>query len=200
MNTVQNTALALLVIGGFIAIFAGNFVLGFILIGVAIGLGTLRDKFPNDISEVAEAVIKSGNESISESTNKKCPFCAETIKQEAVVCRYCNRDVPPQVKPIIELSAAETYLKSINDDDKTTYEKYSQISENDRKSACFACHGEDSVCGMCDFRESTLKKYLEAKQKVATTAHCIFCEKEIAPNVDECPYCQTNQDYELQRG
>ena len=28
-----------------------------------------------------------------------CPFCAEVIKNEAVVCRFCGRNLPPSVGP-----------------------------------------------------------------------------------------------------
>ena len=34
-------------------------------------------------------------ERLQSGSSKKCPFCAELIKKEAVVCRYCGREIPP---------------------------------------------------------------------------------------------------------
>lgn len=36
---------------------------------------------------------KSAEYAIAEGGMKKCPFCAELIKSEASVCRYCGKDV-----------------------------------------------------------------------------------------------------------
>jgi hypothetical protein len=63
-------------------------------------------------AEAATTTIKPGLRPITTSARheRKCPFCAETILSEAVICRFCQRDLPPvparDLDPIFRNSGA----------------------------------------------------------------------------------------------
>ena len=71
-----------------------------------------------DVCHHLKSLLAVGSMELNDSLEKKCPFCAETIKKEAIVCRYCSRDLPN------ESSASHALLASDVED----------------KVSCIACH------------------------------------------------------------
>jgi hypothetical protein len=84
--------LFLSVMGGVIASQKGRSGFGFfflsILFSPLIGIIAALVARPN--------IGKIENEMIEGGRSKKCPYCAEIVRHEAIVCKHCGRDLPIQ--------------------------------------------------------------------------------------------------------
>ena len=69
-----------------------NFFLGWTLVGWVVALAWAAS-LPHR-SKTAASTIGPPGESIAVPALVRCPFCAEDIKPEAVVCKHCGRDLP----------------------------------------------------------------------------------------------------------
>jgi len=69
-------------------------------------------------------VNKSSN-FITNDDTKKCPFCAEEIKKEAIVCRFCGKDLPNDNNKILDVNI----LSENNQKDNITNDKKNEEIE-----------------------------------------------------------------------
>ena len=68
---------------GFLSIW--QWLILFVLIGMFVAI--VRPK-GNSIKKLDEEAIRSGL--------WRCPFCAEFVRPEAIVCKHCGRDIQPE--------------------------------------------------------------------------------------------------------
>ncbi len=66
----------------------------------------------------SKAMDKIENEALTDGNAIKCPFCAETIKSEARVCKHCGRDLPKTNKNSAEIDKTK-YKSAVIDGDLT---------------------------------------------------------------------------------
>ena len=105
-----------------------------------------------------ENTAKIEKKEISKGGKRRCPFCAELIKSEAIVCKHCSKDIGkecPQCKQqnVIDASKCIHCDKLFEDSSKDKKNK-SQEVPNDRCPKCWALQTkkdtEDGECWKCD--------------------------------------------------
>jgi RNA polymerase subunit RPABC4/transcription elongation factor Spt4 len=134
---------------------AGNWAVGGFLLG--------------PIGVILLFLLPRGGEDTPGGQLRKCPHCAEMIKREARVCRYCQRDVEPiepEARTVAERRDPSVMLH------------------------CPGCNRQVSsaydVCPMC---QTTLPRI--GTNRPARDVKCTGCGKTVSTAWGICPKCKT---------
>lgn len=80
----------------------GQYVLLSLFLSPIVGLILAAAATPNQ--------AKADEQQVASGLGRKCPYCAEVVKREATICRFCHKELPPAeplpVAPPVEESDA----------------------------------------------------------------------------------------------
>lgn len=96
------------------------FLIGFLLapLGIVLALVTKKD---NQTLE---------SKALALGTQKKCPFCAELIKSEAIICKHCNKEQTEHNASIQIDNSQKALLSAIADNDIEAVKNILGIAED----------------------------------------------------------------------
>ena len=101
---------------------------------------------------------------VSSGIFKKCPYCANEIKREALICQFCNKEVPNfipthKVKLLTQsdglslrkepLTRSDAFLKLPNDIEIELLETGDVIKFNNISAPWFKVITKDGIIGWC---------------------------------------------------
>jgi|NGEPerStandDraft_6_1074524.scaffolds.fasta_scaffold169811_2 hypothetical protein len=135
---------------------AAGFFLGFFLGGLGLIIIAVMEptvEVEANRQAMVETALRKGNDGQAQSKpgdNRICPWCAETIKAAAVICRYCGRDVEPVPTPESEVSTASAPFCCPNCGAVMT------LSGQSQSVTCSSCRNtyDFCECPRCDLPQS----------------------------------------------
>ncbi len=100
---------------------------------------------------------------IAEGTSKKCPFCAELIKTEAIKCRHCAADLAQSVDDQPDVAANSSSADTHDENKCLICDKHT-----DTRRMCITSERSGHACMFHNY-------YAKKKDK----KNCLYCAKPI---------------------